>query len=287
MITETCYQNMIRAIEPDSPESLHLTDYPVENEALIDEQLVEDMDTIAKLHKLALSAREKARIKIRQPLSRLLIAPNSNVEKRAVNRFPDLLKDGLNVKQVDLLDVKAECPVELHVMPNKRALGQTYKAKTTAIVEQIERQRDVIADRLKQNLKEFELEVRGETITLTTDDLLIEEVDPQNLSIVRFNDGWLAFDVELTEDLRLEGLMRDFLRQMQVLRKEVGLEIEDRISVRYYTASSRMKTAIEQYQTFLCDELLCVQLREHTELSDGKNLTIAGESLAVDIQKVE
>jgi isoleucyl-tRNA synthetase len=93
--------------------------------------------------------------------------------------------------------------------------------------------------------------------------------------------------VELTEDLRLEGLMRDFLRQMQVLRKEVGLEIENRISVRYNTASSRMKTAIEQYQTFLCDELLCVQLREHTELSDGKNLTIAGEDVVVDVQKAE
>ena len=236
MLTETCYQNLIRTVDPESPESIHLTDYPVENAALIDKQLVEEMDAVARLHKLALSAREKARIKIRQPLSRLLIAPDNDVEKQAVIRFIDLLKDGLNVKQIEVLDVKAECPIELNIKPNRRILGQPYKAKAT--------------------------------------------------TIARFNEGWLAFDVELNEDLRLEGLMRDFLRQMQVLRKEVGLEIEDRISVTYKTDSDKLNTAITMYREFLCDELLCDHLKEGTDLSRGKQIRIADDRVIVEIEKI-
>jgi isoleucyl-tRNA synthetase len=222
MITEACYQNMIRAVDPESPESVHLTDYPVENEALIENQLVEQMDAIARLHKLALSAREQAKIKIRQPLSRLLVAPSSRVEKRAVERFADLLKDGLNVKQLELLDMGTACPV-----------------------------------------------------------------DSETLSVVSSNDGWLAFDVELTEELQIEGLMREFLRKMQVLRKEIGLEIENRIAVTYKTDSVRMQAAIEGYEDFLRQELLCGHLSANVELATGKNLKIAGEEVLVEVQKVE
>ena len=222
MVTEACYQNLVRAVAPESPESVHLNEYPVENETLLDEQLVEEMDAVVRLHKLALSAREKARVKIRQPLARLLIAPDNPVEARAVERFADLLRDGLNVKQLDVLAMRTERPR-----------------------------------------------------------------DSEKFSVVQFNDGWLAFDLELSEKLQIEGVMREFLRKMQVLRKESGLEIENRIAVAYNTDSARMQAAIEQYEDLLRQELLCEHLSADVELTTGKNLKIAGEHVLVDIHKVE
>ena len=126
--------------------------------------------------------------------------------------------------------------------------------------------------------------MQGESIPLTIDDVLVEEVEPQSLTIVRFDNGWLAFNVELTEELRQEGLMRDLLRQLQVLRKEVGLEIEDRIRVTYQTESSALKSAIEHYRAFLYEELLCEGFVENTVVR-GKHLMISGEEVVVRLEK--
>ena len=286
MITETCYQNMVRTVETDSPESVHLNDYPVANESLIDAELVEDMDTVVKIHKLALSAREKAKVKIRQPLSKLLIAPENATEVQAVKRFDDLLQEGLNVKKLVLLDIGAKRPVEYRVTPNKRVVGQTYKAKANTFLEAIELHQDELVESAKQGRESFTLEVQGATVVLASKALYINEVDPPNLSIVQDGESWVAFATELSEDLRLEGLMRDFLRQIQVLRKEIGLEIEDRITVRYETNSLRMETAIGRYKDFICQELLCDDLRMTVGLLTGKRLKFSGRDMTVDVKRV-
>jgi isoleucyl-tRNA synthetase len=288
MTTEACYQNMIRSVVKDAPESIHLTSYPLVKNEIIDEQLVEDMDTIVKIYKLALSAREKAQIKIRQPLSSLIISPNNEREIRAVNRFSELLKEGLNVKGIDLLDIKVNCPIEIKIMPNKRSLGSTYKAESKLIIEEIEKQLLFITDKVKKCETEFEFNLKnGKEITISSADLIVDEVDPENLSIVKFDEGWIAFDIVLTEELLIEGLMRDLLRQMQVLRKDSGLEIEDRISVMYSTDSLNMKNAIKQYEHFLCRELLCERLEEKINLTIGKELVISEEKILVEINRID
>ncbi len=284
MLTETCYQNLVRSERPDAPESVHLTAYPMVNTALFDDELVEQMDNVSRLHQLALSAREKSRLKLRQPLARLLIAPATPQERSAVQRFAALLQNGLNVKQIEVLDVNTPCPMERRLKPNYRTLGQRFKSRAKTVADVVEQHADQLVQAMQQGVDTFELDVQGTSVMLTADDLLVEEVEPQTLALARFERGWLAFDTHLTDELRQEGVMRDVLRQLQVLRKEIGLEIEDRIQIGYHTKSSVLKTVFEVYGPFLCAELLCDHFTE-TSVTTGKQISISGETINFTLEK--
>ncbi len=287
MLTEEMYQNMVLPADPGQPESIHLTDYPKTKNEYIDTQLVEDMDNIIKINTVALSAREKSKIKIRQPLAKIIISPNNKYEVRALNRFADLLKSELNVKEIEILDVNVPCPSELKIKPGKKSLGQKYKATSKLIVEKIEEQIDSITEELKKNPDhwEFKVHVDGEDFVITRDDLLVEEVDPEHLSVIRFYEGWVAFDTHLTDELLMEGFMRDFLRQMQVLRKDIGLEIEDRIHITYKTESAKAQKMMKNYADFICSELLCLKLKEDSSLVTDHKVKISGEEISVAVEK--
>jgi isoleucyl-tRNA synthetase len=292
LLTEEMYRNLVLPADSSRPESIHLNEYPTANSEFMDRQLVTDMDHIVKLNALALSAREKARLKIRQPLAVLIITPNSKAEAGAVKRFSHLLESQLNVKRVELRDLKTPCPLDLEVRPSKKFLGQKYRAKANAIAEEIERQSNAIGQSLRESMNrdtqqwQYAVEVDGETIRLAREDFLIEEKEPENLSLVTYNDGWLAFDTTLSEPLLLEGLMRDFLRRMQVFRKESGLEIEDRITMSYHTDSSRAKTMMTQFKDTICSELLCLEMKEEPFAHSPHVIDLSGETIGVTIQKV-
>jgi isoleucyl-tRNA synthetase len=292
LLTEEMYRNLVLPADSSRPESIHLNEYPTANSEFMDRQLVTDMDHIVKLNALALSAREKARLKIRQPLAVLIITPNSKAEAGAVKRFSHLLESQLNVKRVELRDLKTPCPLDLEVRPSKKFLGQKYRAKANAIAEEIERQSNAIGQSLRESMNrdtqqwQYAVEVDGETVRLVREDFIIEEKEPENLSLVTYNDGWLAFDTTLSEPLLLEGLMRDFLRRMQVFRKESGLEIEDRITMSYHTDSSRAKTMMTQFKDTICSELLCLELKMEPTLQSPHVIDLSGETIGVTIQKV-
>ncbi len=289
ILTEAMYQNLVRNADRQKPESIHLTSYPIPKTEIIDEQLMEDMDIIIKLNNLALSAREKSKIKTRQPLAKFIIAPDNDTEALAVKRFSHLLKSEINVKTIEILEVRTKCPIELQVRPSQKSLGQKYKAKAKLIAGMIEKQIDSTTRELMEHAGHWErkINVEGESITITQDDLLIKEIDPENLSIVRYYGGWVAFDTKLTEELLLEGSMRDFLRQMQVLRKEIGLEIEDRISVVYNTDSPKAKQMLEKYKDFICSELLCLSLQEDSKLTSQHQVKILEQTITVMIGKAK
>ena len=285
MITESCYQNLVRSVQPESSPSVHLTSYPQADESLVDSRLVEEMDAVNRLHKMALAAREKAKVKIRQPLAKLMVAPANEVERHAVKRFEEMLKDGLNVKAVELLDLKTERPVEFRVRPNKTLLGRKYRAQSKAIAEAVEQQSVELSRAIKQGQDSFDITVLGDVFTLAVEELLLEEQDPPTLSILQEGETWVAFDTELDEELRREGLMRDFLRQMQVLRKESGLEVEDRIAISYWSDSEVFNAVLAQFGDYLRSELLCVRLDQDEEQNAARKLTLAGEKIQVTLRK--
>ena len=111
------------------------------------------------------------------------------------------------------------------------------------------------------------------------------EMEPENLSLVKNNDGWLAFDTVLTRELLLEGLMRDFLRKMQVFRKKSGLEIEDRIMLSYNTDSITAKTMMVEYRDTICSELLCLELKEEPNMESPHVINVSDETIEVTLIK--
>jgi isoleucyl-tRNA synthetase len=218
-LTERMYQNLVRPAGDDRPESVHLCPYPQEKPERVEPQLEEDMETVIKINALALSAREQSGVKKRQPLARLIVSAASEKEAQALRRFADLLKNELNVKEIEMKGARQPCPR-----------------------------------------------------------------DRQDLSLLTFQQGWLAFDTRLSRDLLTEGLMREFLRQVQVLRKKLGLEMEDRIHLAYRTDSQQNRRMIEKYRDHICRELLCRTLTEDPTLQADQQIDLDGIPLHLKIE---
>ena len=285
MLTEAMYQNIVRGVVEGAPESVHLTDYPVARPEIVDRELVEDMDALIRLTTVALSAREKAKIKVRQPLGRLVVAPRNAAEARATERFRDMLAEDLNVKRVEVLQAGAACPARLEVKPDMKKLGPKLGKGAGPVFAAIREQAERLGERIQAGERTFSFDAGGEPVAVTLDELLVEELDPEGQSVVRHENGWVAVDTEVTEELAREGLMRDFLRQMQVARKDAGLEVEDRIRVRYRTESGELREAIEAFRDFVAAELLCLDLQEDASLADGREVKVAGRKATVEIEK--
>lgn len=265
IITETIYQNLILNIDNSKPESIHLNSYPKADSNKIEEELVEDMDVIIKINTLALSIREKTGLKVRQPLQSLIVSPNKKEEEKAIRKFSEILKDNLNVKEIIIEKIGKECPIEYEIKPNMKNLGPKYGKDAKNISLLIQENTEIIKDKISKNIMEIKL---SEEVTITKDDLYINEIDKENLSVVRFNNGWIGLDTEITEELEIEGIMRDIVRQFQVLRKKTGLEIEDRIKVQYYSGSSKINETFEKHNSYIKKETLCTSLCTSLERRD-------------------
>ena len=285
---EEMYRNLVCSIDSDAPVSVHLTEFPTVREDLIDEELNEDMDALVRLTWIAKSARETAKIKIRQPLAGLTIGPANEVEKRSALRFSELLCEELNVKILNMAapgTAAPEVPIEYVAKPNLKVLKKRLKKKTSAFKASFQSIAKEVGNALGEGKNDFEIEIDGETINFNRDDLLIKEQPSSETAISIDGETWASFDMIITEELRIEGLMRELLRRLQVLRKEIGLEIEDRIKISFETESEDMKKIFDRFDSFLRSELLA------KEISEGKgahstNYTISGLSITVSLSKI-
>ncbi|MBW2734781.1 MAG: isoleucine--tRNA ligase [Deltaproteobacteria bacterium] len=284
-ITEAMYQNLVRAIDADAPESVHHTDYPTADAALMDEGLADEMRAIVRLNSLALSAREAKKVKVRQPLSLLRISPADALEARAAERFSEMLREDLNVKQVEVLEVGSESPLAYQLKPNFKTLGSKLGKQMKPVAAAINAASDTLTTAYKAGDESFSVEAAGETVALSRDDLLLISSSPENQSVAEDHGTWVAFDTTLTEELKLEGLMRDVLRRLQMLRKDVGLEIEDRIRLAYTSSSEELLAVFERFGEAMASELLCIELRRDQGLTEGKTIKAAGHEVLVAITK--
>jgi isoleucyl-tRNA synthetase len=287
-LTEKIFQNLVRSTFADAPLSVHLTAYPQLNDAWRDDSLTEEMRAIMRLNTLALSAREERKLKVRQPLATLTIGPRDAVEKRAAERFREMLGADLNVKEVRIADLGSPSPVSAQVKPNFKTLGPRVGKNMKAVAAAIEAQATTLAGAVAKGESEFSVLVDGEKFRLTPDDLLVNKEPPAHLAVAEDYGTWVAFDTTLTEELRLEGTMRDLLRRLQMLRKEVGLEIEDRIHIAWHSDAKPLVDVFARWESYLADELLCVRMTRETAKppgADGSEIDVAGSMLWIKLTR--
>ncbi len=284
-VAEEMYQNLVRSHSPNAPESVHHTDFPTADAALVDEELSAHMAAILRLNSLALAARENAKRKVRQPLALLCIGPKDEVERQAAQRFESMLLDDLNVKAVEVNAVEEPAPTAWLVKPNFKTLGKRLGPKMKAFQDALKANQEKLIATLQGNEETILVDVDGESMIFGKEDFLLETVQDENLSVVLDGDTWVSFDVRLTEELIQEGRMREVLRKLQVMRKDVGLEIEDRIRLRFDTQSESLNALMETYRQTLCDELLIVDFATGDVGEEGKALSIDKEKIRVQIEK--
>ena len=218
-IADELYQNLVRSLDQDAPESVHMADWPVWDLAVVDEDLNREMNTIMKLASLGHAARNQASIKVRQPLSAVAFAAGTHQETQAVSKYVDVLSDELNVKEVRTLGSAGEA-VSYSLNPLPRQLGSKYQDKFPAIRKALMAlDPDQAAVKLLA-AQPVTVTVDGESYEIQPDEVEVRADAKTGLTIAQDGAYLAALSTELTPELIDEGLAREFVRRVQDMRKQ-------------------------------------------------------------------
>ena len=247
-ITEEIYQNL--KTEKD-PESVHLCDYLQSDKKLIDEDLENGMNRIRELVEVGRALRSKIGIKVRYPLQDASIVCSKEIEDE-IKDLLDLLNEEINVKHISFERDNSKFMIK-NVKPNHSKLGPKYKAKAKGIVTAIESMdsHDLFEILKKEN--KVKITVDREEITLLMDDFEIVESEKDHIAKADAQDMTLFLDITLTPRLEAEGFAREIIRRIQSMRKELNLDVEDRISTEI-NVDSEKKTALEKWDSYIKEE---------------------------------
>jgi isoleucyl-tRNA synthetase len=257
-IADEFYQNLVRSVEGSAAESVHLVDWPVYDETLIDEKLNHEMTLVIKLVSLGHSARQKANRKVRQPLKEAAFSLGNVSDRNAVENFADLIEDELNVKTVRLLDTSTEA-VSHSVKPLPKQLGQKYGNKFPVIQKAIlGMNAEEVAQALLTN-GSVRVNADGQSFDILPGEIEVKAQAREGFSVAEEGGYLAALVTELTPELVDEGLAREFVRRVQDLRKSANLEVSDRINL-YVVTSGNLKSAIEAHREYVMSETLTLKL---------------------------
>jgi isoleucyl-tRNA synthetase len=278
-LTEEIYQNLVRSVDPSAPESVHLTPYPQVDASLVDEQLEHAIDAVIRIKNLALNLRTASKVKIRQPLGTLYVVPRDAADRKVLENvdYVAQILDEANVKVLVLRD-DSKSLAKTRLKPDPKKLTQRgagrYLKQITAILEGAEPKDG-----------KYIVEVEGQTFELPSEEVLVSYEGPANLVCASIDGTFGALDTTLTPELLQEGTARDFNRLVQDLRKTSGLQISDRIVVKF-AAHERIAEAVEAHAAYLRNELLAERIERHQALEGGTKLALAGEEIQVAVEKV-
>jgi len=279
-ISEKIYQNLELSIFKDSKESVHLNDFPKVVEEFVDTELEEEMEFVQTAVKLGRILRNAKNIKIRQPLQSLTVVANREVTKKAIVDMSDLIKEELNIKEVLMTENEDEL-VQVVAKANFRAIGKKYGKKVKDIAKEI------------QNLPTSEVKKveKGETIIvcneeIVLDDLFIKHNQKEGIFAETEGDITVSLDVNITEELSNEGHARELINRIQNLRKDSGLEISDRIYIKYFTEEKSLENAIVDLNNYIKTETLATELKSVSTILETEKLDINGLVCYLQINKI-
>lgn len=278
-LSEMMYHNLENA-----EGSVHLCAFPQADESLLDAQLSADIDALLRLVSLGSAARNSVKIKVRQPLAELKVQPATDADRRAVERFADQITEELNLKKVTLHDPARGSLLKIEVKPNPKALGPKFGAHLKDVTAAIAAADAMKLAELAQAGQPFELATANGSVTLEPTDLWVSQRAPEGWAGVADKGTQVTLDTRLTDELKREGMAREVVRHIQELRKQSGLQMEDRIIFCLTTESEELRTAITAHQSYIMAETLATQLvpqldgdsvHQATVKVDGQALTIA------------
>ncbi|MEQ8238017.1 MAG: isoleucine--tRNA ligase [Cyclobacteriaceae bacterium] len=287
---EWLYKNMTDGIRekaiahqtPLAPESVHLTKLVAADDRLIDTELSESMHIAQRISSLVHSLRKKERIKVRQPLQKILIPILKEADKQLILNVEELILSEINVKEIEYVGEDSGVLVK-KIKPNFRKLGQHFGAKMKMLTPIIN---GMSQDEIKQLEKEgtYEIDLDGDKVSLTLEDVEITSEDIPGWLVATEDGLTVALDVTLTDDLKKEGLSRDLVNRIQNLRKDDGLEVQDKINVKVSATEAIVSAAIADYKSYIQKETQAVALEYVNELNGGTELDIDGVIVKLSIE---
>jgi len=269
-ISEEIYRNLVLSLTPEAQPSVHMTDFPVADRALIDEELIADTQLVMRVVRMGHAARNQAGVKVRQPLAKLLIQMGSDEERTALERLSEQILDELNVKELAFASSATDI-VEYSVSGRPNLLGRKYAAlypkiraalaglDVTKVAEQVDAGEPVI------------LTIEGEEVALLPEELEVKVSPREGYAAVEEAGYLVALDTQLTPALVSEGLAREIVRRVQTMRKDAGFEISDTIAV-YYQTDDALQAVLTEFAEYVTGETLAVELVEGEAPAEGYRL---------------
>jgi isoleucyl-tRNA synthetase len=284
-LTEEIYQNVVRSVDPNAPESIHHNDWPVADEKIIDKDLIMDMDLTIKVCSLGRSARSKSGLKLRQPLAEAKIVADEGVIKR-IGRFKNLIMDELNVKNISLTTDRNEL-IEHIVRPIPEALGRKYGKLFPKIQEAIMQIDPKEAITFLESEGYLNLIVENENIRILPEEVKVVTQPKSGYSISEEEGIVVGVNITIPESLKMEGLARDIVRRIQNQRKEAGFNIADQIET-YYEAGPILTDVFENFGEYIASETLSVFIRRGSppEYAHSATYSLDGETLKIWLRRV-
>jgi isoleucyl-tRNA synthetase len=280
-VMEEIYQNLVLSVDKSAPDSIHLNPFPEADESFIDETLNDRIDTIIKVVELGRSARNKANIRTRQPLSKVYVRPAKKGEASYILELKDQILEELNIKEVELTE-RPQDFVTFNLKPNFKLLGQKLEKDMPVVAKALaEMDAEETTDKIR----------RGESIRvaghlLDPQEVLITIEEKPNLAAVEDKGYFLILNTGLTQELKNEGMIRDLVRHIQTLRKEAGFRVEDRI-ILGIQGSEPVRKAVEQHRDYLMTETLADELSEAVDYPEAtKALKLEGAEITIMIKRL-
>jgi isoleucyl-tRNA synthetase len=265
-ISEELYQKLVRPLGSSTPESVHLCDYPETDETVVDTELEDGMDSVLRVVKLGHAARNQSKIKVRQPLREIILVSNDPMIAPAIKPYHSTVCEELNVKGIRWAELEEEY-VNYQLKPNFAVLGPRLGKAVSAVQKALA---SANASQLVMQLSEsgsVKLTAGGEEYDLTADDLDIRIIEREGTVAQRDGNLLLVLDLEITPALREEGLSREFINRVQTLRKNLSLDYEQRIRLKY-AVDEPVRAAVGAYADTIKHETLATELTPEEGLAD-------------------
>jgi len=256
-LAEEIYRNLVSSLDEMAPESVHLSDFPQSDKGLMDVKLMADTALLMWLVSLGHGARNKAGLKVRQPLAQLLVKVRTLEEQEVIEGLVDPLLEELNVKS--LAFVEERDLVGYKIEPDPRLLGPKYGALYPKIKEALTSLDTYSVVEKVRSGEEVEVTVEGQKVVLLPEEVKIEPLPKEGLAVAEEGGYLVGVTTALTEELRREGLAREVVRRIQTLRKEADFKIEDTI-VTYFEAHPILVEVIEEHREYIKRETLSTAL---------------------------
>ena len=279
-MTEDIYQNLVRSVDKDAPESIHLCDFPTVNEAWIDKDLEADMKELLEIVVLGRACRNTANIKNRQPIGTMYV----KAEKKMSEFYTDIIADELNVKEVKFAD-DVESFISYSFKPQLRTVGPKYGKLLGGIRQALTDINGTAAMNELRTNGVLKLDINGNDVELTEEDLLIETAQTEGYVSESDGETSVVLDTNLTPELIEEGFVREIISKIQTMRKEAGFEVMDKIKV-YAHGNDKIQEVMKAHEDEIKSEVLADEMVLGETDGYVKEWNINKETVTMGVKKL-
>lgn len=278
-MTEEIYQNMVCSIDKNAPESIHLCDFPVADEAMIDKKLEDNMEEALDIVVMGRAARNAGAIKNRQPIGTMYVKAAHELN----DYFKAIIEDELNVKEVVFKEDVSDL-TSYSFKPQLRTVGPKYGKQLGGIKKYLEEIDGTEAMKQLKSEGALKFTVDGTEISLAEEDLLIDVAQKEGFVTEADNYVTVVLDTNLTPELIEEGFVYELISKIQTMRKESGFEVMDHILVSL-NGNDRLSEIAAKNKEAICGKVLAEDIVSGRELSVSKEWNVNGEKVAISIEK--